>query len=316
MYRIVFLDRATLPVTIPSPALPQEWVDWAATAPAQVVERLQGAQVAISNKVPLIAESLQQLPGLKLIAVAATGTNNVDLDYCRDHGIAVCNVAGYSTHSVTEHVFAMMLELRRNLSAFHRDVSDGAWQAAPQFCLFSHPINDLHDSTLGIVGRGTLGSTVAQVAKAFGMRVLFAEHKDAADVRPGYTPFGQVLREADVLTLHCPLTPATRHLIGADELRQMKPTALLINAARGGIVDEAALAEALQSGRIGGAGVDVLSAEPPRDGNPLLQCAGLGNIVLTPHVAWTSQQSMQRLAAEIVANIEAFARGEARNRVA
>ena len=276
--------------------------------------RLEYAEVAITNKVPLLAATLAQLPRLKLIAVAATGTNNVDLDYCRGHGIAVCNVSGYSTHSVAEHTFALLLALRRQVHSYHADIVAGAWQRSGHFALLNHPLNDLHGSTLGIFGFGDIGKAVARIAEAFGMKVLVAERKNATAIRAGRVPFDQMLAEADAVTLHCPLTPETRSLIAEPELRRMKPSSILINAARGGVVDEAALAQALREGRIAGAGVDVLTVEPPRFGNPLLEMVG-SNCIITPHVAWASQQAMARLAEEVVCNIEAYYSGESRNRI-
>ncbi|MDO8811565.1 MAG: D-2-hydroxyacid dehydrogenase [Gallionella sp.] len=311
---IVFLDRGTLPVAMRAPALPLQWREHESTPPEQLLEFLEHAEVAITNKVPLLAASLAQLPRLKLIAVAATGTNNVDLDYCREQGIAVCNVSGYSTHSVAEHTFALLLALRRQLPAYHADIFAGAWQHSVHFALLNHPLNDLHGGTIGIFGFGEIGKAVARIAEAFGMKVLVAERKNAPTVRAGRVPFEQMLAEADVVTLHCPLTPETRNLIAEPELRMMKPTAILLNVARGGVVDEAALAQALREGWIAAAGVDVLTNEPPRSGNPLLEMAG-ANCILTPHVAWASQQSLVRLAEEVVCNIEAFYAGKSRNRI-
>ncbi|MDO8811100.1 MAG: D-2-hydroxyacid dehydrogenase [Gallionella sp.] len=311
---IVFLDRGTLPVAMRAPALPLQWREHESTALEQIVERLEYAEVAVANKVPLMVASLAQLPRLKLIAVAATGTNNVDLDYCREHGIAVCNVSGYSTHSVAEHTFALLLALRRQVHSYHADIVAGAWQRSEHFALLSHPLNDLHGSTLGIFGFGDIGKAVARIAEAFGMKVLVAERKNATTIRAGRVPFDQMLVEADVVTLHCPLTPDTLHLIAGPELRRMKPSSIIINVARGGVVDEAALAQALREGWIAGAGVDVLTSEPPRLGNPLLEMAG-SNCIITPHVAWASQQAMARLAEEVVCNIEAFYAGEPRNRI-
>ena len=311
---IVFLDRSTLPVAMRTPALPLEWREYESTLPERVVEYLENAEVAITNKVPLMSDSLAQLPRLKLIAVAATGTNNVDLEYCRNHGIAVCNVSGYSTHSVAEHTFALLLALRRQIPGYHADIVAGAWQKSPHFALLSHPLNDLYGSTLGIFGFGNIGQSVAHIAKAFGMNVLVAEHKNAQTIRAGRIPFNQMLAEADVVSLHCPLTQDTHHLIAESELRRMKPSSILINGARGGIVDEAALTQALQEGWIAAAGIDVLSREPPCGDNPLLKIAGT-NCIITPHVAWASQQSMSRLAEEVICNIEAFYDGKSCNRV-
>lgn len=312
--RIVFLDRGTLPVAMRTPVLPLLWQEHESTPPERVVECLEHAEVAITNKVLLMASSLAQLPALKLIAVAATGTNNVDLDYCREHGIAVCNVSGYSTHSVAEHTFALLLALRRQIPSYHADVVAGAWQRSEHFALLNHPLNDLHGCTLGIFGFGEIGKAVARIAEAFGMKVLVAERKNALAIRAGRVPFDQMLAEADVVTLHCPLTPDTRNLIAGPELRMMKSSSILINVARGGVVDETALAQALREGWIAGAGVDVLTSEPPRSGNPLLEMAG-PNCILTPHVAWASQQAMTHLAEEVVCNIEAFYAGKSRNRI-
>lgn len=314
MEKIVFLDRATLEANIRRPDFPHEWAEYPATAPDELIERLRDATIAITNKVPLRAETLACLPQLKLIAVAATGVNNVDVGWCREHGIAVCNIRDYAVHAVPEHVFMMILALRRNLLAYRQDLQQGLWQSAGQFCLLTHPIRDIHGSTLGIIGHGALGQAVAQVARGFGMAVLFAERKGATRIRPGFVPFETVLRESDVLTVHVPLTDDTRNLIGAPELRLMKPTALFINTARGGVVDEAALAAALENQTIAGAGFDVLSSEPPTAGNPLLALAQ-PNFLLTPHVAWASLDAMQILADQLIGNIEAFVGGMPRNLV-
>src|SRR3990167_1543104 len=214
MERIVFLDRDSILADIRRPVFPHEWRDYPTTPASQVSERLNGATIAISNKVPLMAASLTPLKNLRMIAVCATGTNNVDLDYCRAHGIVVSNIRNYAIHSVPEHVFTMVLALRRNLPGYIEDVNNGLWQKAEQFCLFTRPILDLHGSTLGVIGNGTLGQATAKLGEAFGMRVLFADHKNAATVRSGYTAFETVLAESDVITLHCPLTPATHHMIG------------------------------------------------------------------------------------------------------
>lgn len=314
MQRIVFLDRDTLAADLRPPAFAHEWVDHARTEPEAVATRLAGATMAITNKVALRREALVQASALRLIAVCATGTDPIDLDYCRERGIAVANIRGYAVHAVPEHVFMLVLALRRNFLAYRGDVRAGRWQAADRFCLTTHPIQDLAGATFGVIGYGALGQACARLAQAFAMRVLIAEHKDAPATRLGYTAFANVLAQADVISLHVPLTPATRHLIGAAELARMKPTAILINTARGGVVDEAALAQALGSGRIGGAGVDVLSVEPPRTGNPLLDL-DLPNFLLTPHNAWASVQAQQKVADELIANLEAFECGEARNRV-
>lgn len=305
MERIVFLERGTLIADIRPPDFAHEWREFETTEQTQVVERLRAATIAITNKLALGAAELAALPQLKLIAVAATGTDKLDLAECQKRGIAVTNVRGYAVHTLPEHVLLLLLALRRNLLSYRADVQAGAWARATQFCLHTHPINDLHDSTLGIVGYGALGQAVARLAQGVGMRVSVAERKDALQVRADRTPFAEVLSTADAVTLHAPLKEETRHLIGAAELKAMKPSALLINCGRGGLVDETALVAALRAGEIAGAGVDVLSDEPPRTGNPLLEVA-LPNLIVTPHVAWASRQAMQTLADQLIANIEAF----------
>ncbi|MFZ5555764.1 MAG: D-2-hydroxyacid dehydrogenase [Pseudomonadota bacterium] len=314
-HRIVFLDRATIEADIRRPAFAHDWTDYPLTAAEEILPRLADATIAVVNKVPMQADTLARLPALRKIAVCATGTDNVDLEYCRSHGIVVSNIRGYGVHAVPEHVFMLMLALRRNLLAYRRDVREGRWQQAPFFCLFDHPVRDLHGSRLGVVGRGGLGDAVARLGKAFGMRVWFAERKGSAELRPGHVAFDRVIAECDVISLHCPLTAATRGMIGEAELRRMKRDAILINTARGGLVDERALVRALDQGWIAGAGFDVLSVEPPREGNPLLQ-VDRPNFLLTPHVAWASREAMQAMADQLIDNIEAYVTGEPRNRVA
>jgi glycerate dehydrogenase len=316
--RIVYLERESIIADVRRPAFAHAWVEYPKTRPDEVVERLRGATIAIVNKAPLPAVAVDALADLKMVAVAATGTNIVDLDACRRRGIVVANVRGYAEHTVPEHVFALLLALARNLVAWRDSVQAGRWQQSDQFCLFDHPIRDLHGATLGILGSGSLGSGVARLAAAFGMRVLHAEHKGAPALRPGYTDFEEVLRAADAITLHCPLTAQTQGLIGEAELRAMKSSALLINTARGGIVDEAALVRALKEGWIAGAGFDVITAEPPPVGHPLVapELLALPNFLLTPHVAWASRPAMQALADQLIDNIEAFVAGNPTNRVA
>lgn len=315
MHRIVFLERDSIRATLRRPSFSHVWEEYPATAPDQVYERLKDATIAITNKVVLRGELLERLPALKYIAGAATGTDNLDLTWCREYGLPVSNIRGYAVNTVPEHVMMLILALRRQMLAYRADLKAGRWQKADMFCFFDHPIRDLAGSTLGLIGRGSLGQGVARLATAFGMRVLWGERKGAATVRDGYVSFDTLLAEADVLSLHCPLTAETRGMIGDAELAAMKRDAILINTARGGIVDETALAPALQEGRLGGAGFDVLSKEPPREGNPLLDL-DLPNFILTPHVGWASDVAMQKLADQLIDNIEAFARGEIRNRVA
>lgn len=311
---IVFLERNTFNIPFRRPSFDHEWMEYGESDESQVVDRLRDASIAICNKVALRENSLSQLPKLKLIAVAATGTDNVDLPYCRAHNIAVCNTRGYAVTSLPEHALMLMLALRRNLVAYREDVRAGRWQEAKKFCLLDHPIGDLRGTVLGIVGFGTLGQAMAQLGRAIGMDVIVAERKQATSIRPERRSFEDVLRLSDVLSLHCPLTEETRDLIGTEELGQMKRDALLINTARGGLINDHALLEALKSGKIGGAGIDVLRVEPPREGNPLLD-ADLPNLIVTPHNAWASRQAMQTLADQLVDNLEAFVKGEPRNLV-
>jgi len=314
MERIVFLERDTFTIDFRRPKFDHEWVEHGETSVDEIVQRLTEATIVICNKLPLRQSSLQQLPDLKLIAVAATGVDNVDLAYCKENDIAVCNARGYAANSLPEHALMLMLALRRNLVAYVDDVRNGKWRAARQFCLLDRPIGDLRGATLGVIGYGTLGKAMERLAHSIGMEVLIAEHKSADEVRDGRTAFSEVLRLSDVISLHCPLTNETRNLIGADELRLMKPQAILINTARGGLVDDQALIEALSRGDLGGAGLDVLRVEPPKEPNALLE-ASLPNLIITPHNAWASQQAMQTLADQVIENIEAFMRGEPRNLV-
>lgn len=312
MHDIVFLDRDSLIATIRPPSFAHRWRDYPATAPDEVVARLQGAAIAVTNKVPIRADALARLPDLKMIAVAATGTDNVDLAACRARGIVVANIRDYSLVSVPEHCFALMLAVRRNLRAYVADVEAGQWERSTRFCLLDHPVSDLANSRLGIVGYGALGKRVAQIGRAFGMQVAATSRSPIQDPDVPALPLAELLATSDVVSLHLPLSDATRHLIGAAELASMKKSAILINTARGGLVDEAALAAALRDGTIAGAGFDVLSKEPPVPDNPLLQLR-LPNFVLTPHVAWASGGAMQTLADMLVDNLEAWAAGTPKN---
>ena len=304
MERIVFLDRQSLKAEVRRPSFPHAWEEYDQTPESLVVQRLAGATVAITNKVPIRRASLEQLPELKMIAVAATGYDVIDIDACRERGIAVANIRNYAVHTVPEHTFAMIFALRRNLIAYREDVLRGRWQAQDQFCFFDHPIQDLHGSTLGIFGEGALGQATAVIARALGMRVLFADHPPpkAADVE--FTDPETVFAQSDIISLHCPLTPASRNFIGIEQFKKMKRSAILINTARGGLVDEHALKTALETGLIAGAGFDVLTKEPPKEGNPLLEVR-TPNFILTPHVAWASDGAMQFLADQLIEDIEA-----------
>lgn len=307
-HRVVFLDRASLKATVRKPRHATDYVEYQKTAVEEIVPRLAEAEVAIVNKVPMRAPTLEKLPKLKLIAVAATGYNVVDVAYCKAHGIAVANIRNYAVHTVPEHAFMMILALRRSLLAYRQDVESGVWNKSDQFCFFTHPIGDLHGATLGIIGEGAIGQGTAAIGRAFGMKVLFADHPPPKMEGVIFTPHEQVLAEADVISLHCPLMPSTRNLIDLAAFRKMKRSALLINTARGGLVDEAALIQALDEGLIAGAGFDVLTVEPPKDGHPLLDVRR-PNFILTPHIAWASDGAMQFLADQLIDNIDAWASG-------
>ncbi|KXU86174.1 glycerate dehydrogenase [Paraburkholderia monticola] len=317
MEKIVFLDRATLApqIRLSRPAFEHEFVEFEQTAPDQVVARLAGATIAITNKVPLTAEVLAQLPSLKLIAVAATGTDCVDKAACERQGVRVSNIRGYAVNTVPEHTFALMLALRRNLIAYRDDVLNGEWQKSGQFCFFNHAIHDLGGMTLGIIGEGVLGQRVAEIAKVFGMRPLFAAHKGREGLGPLYTPWDEVLATSDIITIHSPLTAQTRGMLAMPEFRAMQRKPLIINTARGGLVDEEALVRALDEGLISGIGFDVLSGEPPAADNPLMRIAARPNVIVTPHVAWASDEAQQSLADQLMNNIERFVRDDSANLV-
>lgn len=315
METIVFLDRGTIPthIAIPHPAFCHQWHEYLTTPPELVIERLKQATMVITNKVILDAKTLAQLPQLKYIAIAATGTNNVDINYCKENNIKVSNIRGYATRSVPEHVIAMIFALKRNLIGYQQDIANGEWQRQQQFCFFTHSITDVAGSTLGIIGKGSLGQAVATLANAIGMNVLFAEHHGATHCRDGYHPFEQVLREADVISLHCPLTPETTNLIDHSQLALMKTTAILINTGRGGLVNEQALVDALISQQIAGAGIDVFSQEPAPNSDPLIAHSHLPNLLLTPHVAWGSDSAIQTLVNQLIDNINSFYNGHAQH---
>ncbi len=309
---IVCLDRGTL---LPRPFdfhFPHRLSEYDASTDQQAAARIDKQHIIITNKVKVDAQALRANPQLKLIAIAATGYEHVDLAVAKAMGITVCNIRAYGLDSVAEHAFMLMMALMRQLPAYQRDVAAGLWQNSPYFCHFGAPIHDVNGKTLGIFGRGGIGLALAKRAEAFGMRVLFGEHKHAKTCRSGYVPFEQLLSQADVISLHCPLNAETENMIGEAQLQQMKPGALLINVGRGGLVDETALIAALKYGQLGGAGFDVFTEEPPSSGNPLLSTR-LPNLIVTPHMAWGSQEAMNRLFDLLCANINAFVAGQAQN---
>ena len=311
---IVVLDRDTLVNRPFDFDFPHTLSSYGTTEAHETLERIRGADIVITNKVVISAQAFAENPQLKLVAVTATGVNNVDVEAAKQNGTAVCNIRTYGNESVAEHAFMMMITLMRNLPAYQRDVAAGLWENSPFFCHLGAPMRDLNGKTLAIFGRGNIGKTLATYAQAFKMNVVFAEHKNAQSIRDGYVSFDEAIRSADVVSLNCPLTPQTANMIGEAELQQMKPGAILINCGRGGLVDEAALVAALKYGQIGGAGFDVLTQEPPRDGNPLLK-ARLPNLIVTPHIAWASQEAANRLFDILLDNINRFVAGNPQNLV-
>lgn len=307
---IVFLDSTSIPAShrIPCFSFPHQLTEYAHTAAEQVLARAKDADIIITSKVILNHEILSQLPKLKLIAVTATGTNNIDLVAAKALGITVKNVTGYSSVTVPEHVIGMIYALKHRLIDYHRDqLLTERWATCGQFCYVDYPISDVQGSTLGIIGRGCIGNEVARLAQAVGMRVLFAEHQHATTIREGYTAFDEVLNQADVISLHCPLTPQTEQLINAKTLALMKPNACLINTGRGGLINEADLLQALQSGKLAGAALDVLVKEPPASDDALwLAAKTQPNLLITPHVAWASDSALTTLVNKVAQNIEEF----------
>ncbi|HHX2507580.1 TPA: D-2-hydroxyacid dehydrogenase [Neisseria subflava] len=312
--QIVVLDRDTLVNRPFEFDFPHTLSSYGTTEAHETLARIRGADIVITNKVVISAQAFAENPQLKLVAVTATGVNNVDVEAAKQNGTAMCNIRAYGNESVAEHAFMMMITLMRNLPAYQRDVAAGLWENSPFFCHLGAPMRDLNGKTLAIFGRGNIGKTLAAYAQAFKMNVVFAEHKHAQSVRDGYVSFDEAIRSADVVSLNCPLTPQTANMIGEAELQQMKPGAILINCGRGGLVDEAALVAALKYGQIGGAGFDVLTQEPPRDGNPLLK-ARLPNLIVTPHIAWASQEAANRLFDILLDNINRFVAGNPQNLV-
>lgn len=296
--------------------LPIEWTFYPQTTPEQRQERIGDAEIVLTNKVPMDAGIMEACPNLKLIAVVATGTNVIDIDAAKKHNVGVANVGGYGSYAVAQHTMTLLLALAANVQRYSDDVRAGKWAAQDQFCLLDYPMYELKGKKLVIIGYGEIGQSVAHMAEAFGMEILVASS------RPNQESFGVVERRpleellpiADAITFHCPLTPATENLIDTAQLKAMKKSALIINTARGGLVNEAALAQALKDGEIGGAGVDVLTVEPPKAGNPLID-PEIKNLILTPHCAWGPDETRQRLLDEVVLNVEAFLNGESRNRL-
>lgn len=317
MTKIVFLDRGTFGPTVhlTKPEFAHEWAEYDSTPASEIVNRVKGAEIVITNKVPLRRETLDQCPTVKMISVAATGYDVIDVPACREKGIHVSNVRGYATNTVPEHTFALILALRRQIVGYRQDTIDGAWRKAGQFCFHTWPMSDLSGATLGIFGEGALGQSVARIAWAFGMKTLYAAHKGVEGLGPLYTPFDQALAESDIITLHCPLMPSTRNMLAMPEFRKMKKKPLIINTARGGLVKEDDLVQALDEGLVSGIGFDVLTQEPPDADHPLMRIASRPNVIITPHVAWASQEAMQECWRQTVKHVNDYKRGQPSNLV-
>lgn len=315
--KAVFLDWATMGPGLDTSGLRALLPDleiFDVTADREVAERIEEAEFVMANKIRLTDTLLQRCPRLRFIGLTATGTDNVDLEAAKRHGVAVCNIRAYCSQSVAEHVFGCLLNLTHSLGRYATDVRAGKWQQSDNFCLLTHPVRELSAMTLGIVGYGELGKAVAKVGASFGMEVIIAVRPGSAEAADGRVSFEALLRRADVISLHCPLNDNTRNLFGASEFEKMKNDAILINTARGGLIDSTALAEALRQGDIGAAAVDVLPKEPPVHGDPLLDYDG-DNLLVTPHIAWATNEARQAAIDELAANVAAFLEGGKRNRV-
>jgi len=315
--KAVFLDYSTVgsgldtsPLTTLLPEL--EFFD--ATRDDQVLDRIRDAEFVFANKVRLGDDLISAAPRLRFIGLTATGTDNINLDSARSHDVAVCNIRGYCTRSVSEHVFGVLLMLAHNLHRYTADVRGGAWQKSQNFCLLTHPVRELSTMTMGVVGYGELGSSVADKAREFAMEVIVSARPGSDVVPDDRVAFEELLERADVISLHCPLSDATHGLFGGREFERMKSTAILINTARGELVDSAALAAALRDGEIAAAAVDVLPEEPPINSDPLLDYDG-DNLLVTPHIAWSTDRARQDSIIELAANVDAFLKGKDRNRL-
>jgi len=315
--KAVFLDFATMGSGLDLgelESLVSELVVYNDSPDATIAERIADADIVLTNKIRLSRELLERAPKLRFIALTATGTDNIDTEAARAHGIGVANIRHYCTQSVVEHVFGVLLSLTHSLERYHDAVREGEWQRSADFCMLHFPIRELSAMTLGIVGYGALGQGVARIARDFGMQVLVAARPGTEGVPDGRVGFERMLAASDVISLHCPLNEDTRNLFGAREFRAMKPGAIFINTARGGLVDSQALVDALTHGEIAAAAVDVLPKEPPVGGDPLLDYPG-DNLIVTPHIAWATDEARQNAIDELAANTRAFLDGVERNRI-
>ncbi|WP_369308868.1 D-2-hydroxyacid dehydrogenase [Providencia rettgeri] len=315
--KIVFLDHDTFPEGIKIKKINKDYelVLYGKTLSHEVIERIKDANVIITNKVKITRKIIESASNLKFISVAATGTDVIDIEACNDHHILVSNIRNYAINTVPEHTFSLILALRRSLLAYAESVRKERWQESGQFCYFDYKINNLSGSTLGIIGDGVLGKAVAEIAKAFGMKVLFSTYKGNNNMGPLYTPFEEVIAQSDIISIHCPLLNSTKDLISYSEFEQMKPSCILINTARGGIVNEEALYDALKNNKILGAGFDVCVSEPPKIESPIMKLTKLSNFILTPHISWASFEAIQTLSDMMMDNIDAFLSGHPKNLV-
>jgi len=315
--KVVYLDRGGLPksLTLRELTTPSDWINYSNTLPEKVIERAHTADVLVINKVAITPEILHACPSIKHIAISATGYDIVDARACQEHGVSVSNVPDYANISVPEHVINITLSLRRKLFQYRQQVIDGHWQNSPNFCLFDQPINDVAGCTFGVIGFGRLGRATAKLANALGMRVIYASRSKHDCDFAHAVDFSELIQTADIISLHCGLTPETKNLISTTELESMRDSAILINTARGGVADETAVAKAVENGNIAGIGFDVLVDEPPVNGSALLELAARSNVIITPHTAWASEQATQRLADILIDNIDAFLIGKPQNLV-
>ena len=319
MHKIVFLDRETIAphINIRPPDFEHEWIEYGRTKTEDVAERLIDATIAITNKAPIGKTTLDKCPNLKMIAIAATGFDIVDVLECKKRKIVVSNIRGYAVNTVPEHTFALILALKRSLVGYRKDVADGEWLKAAQFCFFNHRIDDLNGKTIGIIGEGSLGSSVAKIGKnGIGMVPVFMDHDFIKDIdRKGkeFLPKKEFFSSADIISVHCPLTPQTENLLNIDAFKVMKDSVILINTARGAVINEKDLCIAMKEKLIAGAAIDVLAKEPPENDHPYMELLSLPNFILTPHTAWASSEAMQILSDQMIDNIENFVEGKPSN---
>lgn len=295
-------------------SLPIEWFTYDYTTDAEAAERVKGMDIVLSNKVVITRQVMEENPQLKQVIVLATGTNNIDLDAAKELGVPVSNIVSYSTESVVQHTFACLLQLENHIAEYQQTSIDGTWSASPTFTVLDKSFQELAGRTMGIIGYGAIGRRVAEIAKVFGMRVIVAESRVQQGEQEGRVALTSLLQESDVVSIHAPLSPLTDNLIDTTELQQMKPSAVLLNMGRGGIVNEQALYRALESKTIRAAALDVLTQEPPATDHVFIQ-QPLDNLLITPHIAWASQQARQELLDQVYAILQGMLDGRAVNRV-